>query len=362
MESYRKLTGLSVLMIGALLSGCNDSQPENKQQNETMNTQEAAKEEKREVTADNYIRAEMDGRMEVFQKRAGDKVNAFYLIRKPTPTDEQPVVRMNRDTLYGGSVIDTEGGAWVNVPEMPDDRYFSLFIIDNDHYVVDVITESGRHKIPEGTTKYVVAVPRVQLNDYSNEEIKRVNGLLDQFKIDATSADAFKSPNWDWDSMLALRANYEKEFVEFEQYPADWMDVKGKANEATRHLAAAGAWGLFPEEESVYINYQGPSDPDKCYVGTYGIPENKAFWSITVYGDDAFMKSDNATISDRTAELNDDGTVTVYYGSQQHCGEQDNRLDITKGWNLLMRVYRPGESVLNREYTLPDVEVFTPKA
>ena len=321
---------------------------------------ETAEPAKIQVTPDTYIRAEVDGRFAVFQKRAGDNVNAFYLIRRPTPTGEQPVVRMNRDTLYGAAVIDTEGGAWVSVPQMPDDRYFSLFIIDNDHYVVDVITESGKHKIPEGTTKYVAAIPRVQLKNYSEEEITLVNGLLDQFDVEASSADAFTPANWDWDSMFKMRAEYEKEFVNYEQYLADWMDVKGKANDKTRHLAVAGAWGLFPETESVYINYVGPSDPNKCYTANYEVPPNEAFWSITVYGSDAFMKSDNATINDRTASFNKDGSFSVYFGSEENCGKQDNRIDITEGWNFLMRVYRPAAKVLAREYTLPEVEIFTP--
>jgi len=70
------------------------------------------------------------------------------------------------------------------------------------------------------------------------------------------------------------------------------------------------------------------------------------------------MKSDNATINDRTAKFNKDGTATVYFGSEKNCGKQDNRIDITEGWNLLMRVYRPGEEVLARKYTLPEVKLY----
>ncbi|SDP77411.1 DUF1214 domain-containing protein [Desulforhopalus singaporensis] len=313
------------------------------------------------VTAETYIRAEVDGRMAVIQKRAGDRINAFFIIRRPTPVEGQVVVRMNRDTLYGGAVVDTAGGAAVYVPEMPDDRYFSLYLIDNDHYVVDVITSSGKHKIPEGTTKYVIAVARIQILDPGDEEeLQVINNLLDQFAIEAKSADKFVPPNWDWNSMMALRDEYEKEFVSYGQYPADWMDIKGKASEESRHLAAAGAFGLFPETEATYINYTGPKDSSKCYTATYDVPPNEAFWSISVYGSDAFLKSDNATINDRTATFNEDGTVTVFFGSEQACGQKDNRIAITDGWNFLMRVYRPGEQVLKHQYKLPDVSVYAP--
>jgi hypothetical protein len=35
------------------------------------------------------------------------------------------------------------------------------------------------------------------------------------------------------------------------------------------------------------------------------------------------------------------------------CGKVPNRLDTTEGWNFLMRIYRPGKSVLEGAYKLP---------
>ena len=108
----------------------------------------------------------------------------------------------------------------------------------------------------------------------------------------------------------------------------------------------------------VYINYTGPADPNQCYAATYEVPNNDAFWSITVYGNDGFMKSNNNIVNDRNVELNEDGTFTVYFGSQDWCGDP-----APIGWILprvgtfLMRVYRPGPTVLSREYQLPEVKV-----
>jgi hypothetical protein len=48
---------------------------------------------------------------------------------------------MNRDTLYAGAVVDTEGGATVTIPEFPDGRYFSVYVVDNDHYAAAVFYE-----------------------------------------------------------------------------------------------------------------------------------------------------------------------------------------------------------------------------
>lgn len=264
---------------------------------------------------------------------------------------------MNRDTLYAGAVVDTEGGATLTIPSFPDNRYFSVLVIDNDHYAPMVFYTPGTHKIP-GDTKYVALIQRIELMDASDpNDLALVNDLQRRFVIKAASADAFPPPRWDHQSMLALRTAYEKEFQGFAQYEPDWMGPRGEVNDATRHLAAAGAWGLFPEKDAIYINYKGPGDASRCYTARYKVPENEAFWSITVYGSDGFMKSDRNIINDRNVTLNPDGTFDAFFGSERACGARPNRVDISEGWNFLMRVYRPGGSVIRREYTLPDVAV-----
>jgi hypothetical protein len=146
------------------------------------------------VTPENYIRAEVDFSFADFQKNAGGKVNEFFYITKPTPLDEQTVVRMNRDTLYAGAVVDTEGGATVTIPEFPDDRYFSVYVIDNDHYAPAVFYTAGTHQIPDDT-RYVALVQRIQLMDPADpDDVALVNDLQQRITVKATSAEPFPTP------------------------------------------------------------------------------------------------------------------------------------------------------------------------
>ena len=121
-------------------------------------------------------------------------------------------------------------------------------------------------------------------------------------------------------------------------------------------IAAAAAWGLLPDGDATYLNYPGGHDATVGRKATYKVPENQAFWSITVYGSDGYMKSENSILNAHNAKLNSDGTFTAYFGSKDACGDVANRLDVTDGWNLLMRVYRPGSSVLDGSYKLPNAE------
>ena len=68
------------------------------------------------------------------------------------------------------------------------------------------------------------------------------------------------------------------------------------------------------------------------------------------------MKSGNNIVNSSNVKLNADGTFIVYFGSKETCGDVPNRLDTTEGWNFLMRIYRPGTSVLEGAYKLPAVQ------
>ena len=303
------------------------------------------------VTPETYIRAETDRQFGIVVKMAGG-VNRLFHFRRPTPLDQQNIVRMNRDTLYSMCVVDTSKGATISVPVIPADRYASVYLVDNDHYCPFVIYDSGTHELPKDTRHLGVGV-RIQVFDPRDaDEVALVNKLQDQFVISAGSADPLPAFEWDLASLKELTVQYEKDSAQYGSWKG-MMGPRGKVDEKTRHIAAAAAWGLFPEWDATYLNYSGGHDHRVCHKATYEVPENDAFWSITVYGSDGFMKSDDNIVNSSNVKLNADGTFDVYYGSVESCADVPNRLDVTEGWNFLMRIYRPGRSVLEGAYTLP---------
>ena len=221
------------------------------------------------------------------------------------------------------------------------------------HYCPFVIYTSGTHELPRDT-KYLGVGVRIQVFNPKDANDALVNKLQDQFIIKANGADPLPEFKWDLPSLKALTAQYEKDSAQYSSWKG-MMGPRGKVNEKTRHIAAA-AWGLFPEWDATYLNYNGGEDPNVCHEATYQVPENKAFWSITVYGNDGYMKSDNNIVNSSNVKLNADGTFTVYYGSKEGCGDVPNRLDVTEGWNFLLRIYRPGPSVLDGSYKVTKAE------
>lgn len=66
----------------------------------------------------------------------GDKI---FHYREVVPLDQQPVVRINRDTLYSVAVVDLDAGpVTVTLPKPDDGRFMSALLISEDHYMEPV--------------------------------------------------------------------------------------------------------------------------------------------------------------------------------------------------------------------------------
>jgi len=311
----------------------------------------------RPVTVESFVEAEVDARIFRFTKEGG--MNEGFVVDTPTPTDRQAVPRQNRDTLYRGIPVDTSKGYSITIPEHSDDRYVSVYVIDNDHMTLHILKGSGTtHTFDEQEyTRYVVAIPRIQVFDPADEaNVAIAADILHKVKVESGSIEPKPMVNWDWDEMMKLRASYENDFKQFTQYPSDWQGKRGDVDLYKGHnIAVATSWGLFPATECVYIAQSPELGATGCFSSTYEVPDNDAFWSITVYNAEGYMFSDNNTINGATAKFNEDGTATVHYGSEEDCGRRPNRLDITEGWNILMRVYEPGQSVIDGNYKMPAI-------
>ena len=80
------------------------------------------------VNVDNFVRAETDRMFAALQADAGG-VNRLNHNRTPTPIEHQPVIRMNRDTLYSFALVDISQGATVTIPDSGD-RYLSVMVVN----------------------------------------------------------------------------------------------------------------------------------------------------------------------------------------------------------------------------------------
>jgi hypothetical protein len=111
-------------------------------------------------------------------------LNRFHHSRQPTPLDQQTVIRMNRDTLYSVAVVDLDGEPVLTVPD-GGDRYLSVMVVNQDHYINQVIHEPGTYALRQTDfdTRYVGIGARILVDPVDAADLATVNVLAAGFQI-----------------------------------------------------------------------------------------------------------------------------------------------------------------------------------
>lgn len=304
------------------------------------------------VNVDNYVAAETAAMFDSQLAMAGG-VNEWLHYRIPTPVDQQPVIRMNRDTLYSASVVDITEGGTVTLPEAGG-RYMTLMVINEKHFINRVFDEPGTYElsIEEHGTRYVNTVVRTLVDANDPADIAAVNALQDGIHLDVSSANQYTHPDYDAESFAAT-----KELLL--ALGAGVPDARGSFGSPTetdpiRHLiGAATGWGGLPEKEAFYYIETEPR-PSGEYTFTFRDVPVDAFWSVSIYNRDGYYEENPYgayNLNSVTAEADPDGSVTLNLSPQ---GEGvPNHLYISDGWNYAIRLYKPRQAVIDGTWAPP---------
>mgnify|MGYP003857654199 CR=1 FL=1 len=307
------------------------------------------------VTSDNYPTLETARQMVKNQGLVG--VNNLLHKRVLTPTDNQPVVRMNRDTYYSMAVVDVSKGAYITMPKLPKGKYMSVEGITEDHRIQPMKYGSGTFNLTTHTGKHLYLVIRLDAT-FTLEEAKKYQ---DQMSITAKSATEFKSMAVDktsfYETEHALKAKapallasspLEATFGMFTDPTDSSKELFTKEKYA---MGAALGWGGAQLVDNLYeLSRNYPAD--QCHQMTFEDPKNKAFWSVTVYDKKGFMFGELANQSSNTAKPNKDGTYTVSFGCGDDAINNIPTKNATGVFNLAMRHYIPSDKVRIDGYRL----------
>ncbi|WP_076258961.1 DUF1254 domain-containing protein [Intrasporangium flavum] len=313
------------------------------------------------VSTDNFVRAETARMLHDLQQSAGG-VNVFRHNRLPAPIDEQTVIRLNRDTLYSFAVVDLTRGATLSLPDVGG-RYLSAMVVDEDHYVVQVLHEPGQHRLTvedPGSGHALLAV-RTLVDPDDPDDLAAVASIQDAITVVADSAEPYVMPDHDQPSLdetrqalLALARNLRG---------SERMFGSPDEVDPVRHLiGTAAGWGGLPTREAVYLGVD-PRVPPGSYTLTMRDVPADAFWSVSVYNAAGYFEpnvSGRYSLNSVTAAHEDagaaaDGVTVRFVPDDSVTGP--NTLPIPgEGWNYLVRLYRPRAEVIDGSWTLPRLE------
>jgi hypothetical protein len=308
------------------------------------------------VNIDNFIRAATDAEFVKYVSLVGG-VNQFYHFRTAPPIDNQPTIRMNRDTFYSIAVIDISAGATLNLPDVGD-RYMSAEVVNQDHYVNAVFSGGGAYALDAERfdTPYVMVLVRTLVDAVDLGDVAAVNKIQDAMSIEAASSKPFISPDYDEDNLSAMIS----QMLGMAAFAPDAQRTFGPKSDVdpVRHfLGTALGWGGLPETEAFYVGVE-PGLP----VGAYKIEVPAevpvgAFWSISLYNAAGFFEQnafDAYSVNSVTGARNADNSVTVHLGGCEDAPV--NCLPIMDGWNYTVRLYQPGPEALDGRWRFPGAQ------
>ena len=312
----------------------------------------------KEVNVDNFVRAESDTMMRANMSSFDIGVGEVFHLRQPTTPDNQPVIRMNQDTLYTGVVLDLSEPVKITLPEI-EGRYQSMHVVNQDHYMF-VEAKPGVYDLIEenvGTRFALVTIPTFA-NPKDPDDLKKAHEAQDAIKVEGGGKGPFDAPDWDQQA-LATGRKALNDFVAALGFEASKAFGRKEEIEPTSFLiGAAAGWGGLPQSAAMYVmDSVAANDGDTPHKVTAKDVPVDAFWSITVYNADGYLEANDLGVNNYnnvTAEPNDDGSTTIHFG-----GCEDGRINcipITPGWNFAVRMYQPRAEILDGSWTFPEIQ------
>jgi hypothetical protein len=309
----------------------------------------------RAVTQASYPTDETSRQILQTQSVAG--VNRFQHNRKLTPTDDQPVVRMNRDTYYSRVVVDVSKGATITLPDVPEGKYMSFQPVTEDHRIQPMSYGPGTYELATHTGNHLYVIVRLDAT-FSEEEAARYQNQMSisaasdkMFSAESIEPESFKRVENELKAKMPMLVKRDGIWALSGGFTAPTDESRGLHDVDKYQIMAAGGWGGAQWKDNIY-EVSGSYPSDVCHQATFDDPANSAFWSFTVYNKAGFMFNDLANVSSDTATPNADGTYTVSFGCGQEAPNNLPTANESGEFTLAIRHYQPSERVREEGYRL----------
>ena len=237
-------------------------------------------------------------------------------------------------------------------------RFMALQVIDEDHYTPAVVYQPGPHTFSKADigTRYVLFLVRTFVDPNDPADLNTVHALQDKLTFSQAGPGKFEPANWDLTSARKIRDALNALATANGGLDSSRMFGPADKVDPVQHLmGTAAGWGGNPRDDAYYEGVTPAENDGKTqYRLTVKDVPVDGFWSISVYNQDGYFEKNKLgaySLNNVTAKSNPDGSVTVQFGV---CGKGlENCLPITRGWNYLVRMYRPRKEILDGSWKFP---------
>lgn len=311
-----------------------------------------------DVTIDNLVRAETDHMIRQNMVAFGLEVGQVVHQRDTLDVNNQPVIRMNVDTLYSSLVLDLSKPVEITLPDI-DGRYQSMHVIDQDHYMF-VEATPGTYRLTEEVvgTRFAAVAFRTFVDPTDAEDVRAARAAQDGISVSGGGSGPFEAPDWDQAQLDGARKaiNDLTAAIGFDSRYA--FGRRGEVRPVDYVVGALSGWAGLPLSAANYnLGSVEQNDGQTPYAVTVKDVPVDAFWSITVYNADGYMEPNDLgrnSYNNVTAQPNDDGSITIRFGGCET--SPVNCIPVTPDWNYGIRLYQPRAEIIDGRWSFPEFE------
>jgi len=311
-----------------------------------------------DIILDNLVRAETDHMIRQNIEAFGLEVGQIVHQRETVDLANQPVIRMNVDTIYSSLLLDLSEPVEITLLEI-DGRYQSMHVINQDHYMF-VEASPGTYLLTEDEvgTGFAAVSFRTFFDPDNPDDVKAAHAAQDGIVVSGGGDGPFEAPEWDTEQLAVARKALNDLAAEIGFDSSLAFGAKDEVDPVHFLVGGIAGWGGLPARGAVYlIDAVDQNDGETPNLVTATEIPVDAFWSITVYNEDGYMEPNDLgrnNYNNVTAEPNDDGSITIHFGA---CDDgRINCIPITRGWNYAARLYQPRAEILDGSWSFPEVK------
>jgi hypothetical protein len=208
-------------------------------------------------------------------------------------------------------------------------------------------------------TRYALAGIRTLVDPNDPGDLKQVHALQDAIQVSQPGGPGkFEIPNWDKisqkkvrDALLVLATTVTDTRRAF--------GTKEEVDPVQYLIGAASAWGANAPRDAIYLNVV-PTKNDGATLYKLDVKDVPVdgFWSISLYNAEGYYERNPYgayTLNNITAKKNQGESVLIQFGGCD--GKIPNCLPTMKGWNYMVRLYRPRPEIVNGTWKFPEAQL-----
>jgi len=174
-------------------------------------------------------------------------------------------------------------------------------------------------------------------------------------QIEGGGSGALDIPDWNIEQMMEARGALNT-LAKLGVSNVGAFGTKEEVDPINHLIFTAAGWGGLPNKQT--IAELGSVEQNDGTPHVLNVPQDvpvRAFWSVTVYDANGFIPENELGIysyNNVTAQPNEDVSITIHFGGHP---DQINYLPIAEGWNYAIRMYEPGDEILNGSWNFPNI-------